>query len=411
MSSKNKRLFIILIFAFSIAFLFLSSLTASDAGGRLHDKVLTVDTHMDTPLSIFRDGIDLGIRHATGFGQKGDLDFPRMRDGGLDAAFFAVYLRQDTLSDDGYALAMQKADRILQVTKREIMRHQDMAEIALTPKDAYRIEKTGKRAVFFGLENGYAVGTDLANLRHFAEEGIRYVTLCHSRNNQICDASTDKGGPKWNGLSPFGRKVVAECNRLGLAIDVSHISDSAFYQVLRLTRSPVTASHSYCRALSDNPRNMTDDMLKTVARNNGTVQINLCSFYLIKENPSAQRKAALDSLDRVLGEWSSITDSVKLNEYETAYRRIDSSYPGTKASVADLADHIDHAVRVAGIDHVGIGSDFDGGAGLKDLRDVSEMPKITEELVRRGYSKEAVRKIWGGNIMRVLQENLDGAGK
>ncbi len=411
MSSKNKCLFIIPISAFTIAFPFLPSLTASDGGGRLHDNVLTVDTHMDTPLSIFRDGMDLGIRHATGLGQKGDLDFPRMKDGGLDAAFFAVYLRQDTLSDDGYALAMQKADRILQVTKREIMRHPGMAEIALTPEDAYRIEKTGKRAVFFGLENGYAVGTDLENLRHFADEGIRYVTLCHSRNNQICDASTDKSGPKWNGLSPFGRKLVAECNRLGLVIDVSHISDSAFCQVLRLTRSPVMASHSCCRALFNNPRNLPDDLLKTVARNNGTVQINLCSFYLIRETPSPQRKAALDSLDRILGEWSSITDSVKLNEYETAYRRIDSLYPGTKATVADLADHIDHAVRVAGVDHVGIGSDFDGGAGLADLRDVSEMPKITEELVRRGYSTEAIRKIWGGNAMRVLRENQGGALK
>jgi membrane dipeptidase len=385
--------------------------SAAGETGRIHDDVLTVDTHIDTPLNIFENGIDLGVRHMTGLPKSGDLDFPRMKQGGLDAAFFAVFIRQDTLSDNGYAAALQKADRILQTSREEIERHSDMAEIALSPEDAFKIEKRGRRAVFFGLENGYPVGTNLANLRHFADRGILYVTLCHVRNNQICDASTDRRGLKWNGLSPFGREVVFECNRLGMAVDVSHVSDSTFYQVLRLTRKPVMASHSCCRALCDDPRNLSDDMLRAIARNDGTVQINLCSFYLIATKPSPRRKAALDSLTQIYGEWSSIADPEKLKIYQSARGKIDSLYPGVRATVSNLADHIDHAVRVAGVDHVGLGSDFDGGAGLKDLRDVSEMPKITEELVRRGYSREAIRKIWGGNIMRVLRANSTGVRK
>ncbi|HEX9934401.1 MAG TPA: dipeptidase [bacterium] len=399
------------VIAFSVIPAFSRSDSGTHSSDRIHDEALTIDTHLDTPIEIVKYSLDLSVRHPTGKPKSGDCDFPRMKEGGLDAAFFAVYIRQDTLSESGYASALQKAGNILSATKQEILRHPDLAEIALSPDDAYRIEKQGKRAIFFGLENGYPIGTDLADLRRFVTDGIRYVTLCHTRHNQICDASTDKREPRWNGLSPFGKTVLAECNRLGVVVDVSHASDSAFWQVVRLTRKPFMASHSCCRALCDNPRNLSDDMLKAVARNNGVVQINLCSFYLedVEFNPLHQ--ASLDSLKRLYSEWSAVNDPKILAEYEKTEDRIGQRFPEDKASVADLVDHIDHAVRVAGIEHVGIGSDFDGGAGLRDLRDVSEMPRITEELLRRGYSEEAIRKIWGGNIMRVVKENIEGGRK
>jgi len=230
--------------------------------------------------------------------------------------------------------------------------------------------------------------------------------LCHTKNNEICDSSTDEA--EWNGLSPFGEKVVKELNRLGMIVDVSHISDSSFYDVLRITKSPVVATHSCCRALCDHPRNLTDQMLKALAKNGGVIQMCLVSSFVKKSKSNPERQAAIkkemDRLKEKYGDYYAITDPKIKEEYRNAYRAIFEKYPRELATVKDLVDHIDHAVKLIGIDHVGIGTDFDGGGELKDCYDVSQLPNITAELLKRGYSKEEIRKIWGGNFMRVFRE-------
>jgi membrane dipeptidase len=376
---------------------------------RIHEKVFTLDSHVDTPMRVFRTPSDLSVRHPHSEENAGELDFPRMKDGGLDAAFFAVYVAQDTCTDEGRLKAKKTAEEMIDLVLDWKTKYPSLVELADSPDDAGRIAGSGKRIAFIGMENGYPLGTDISLIRHFRDRGVRYITLCHVRNNDICDSSTDPNGKKWNGLSPFGREAVAEMNRLGMLIDLSHASDSTFFQVLRMSRAPVILSHSCCRALMDSPRNLTDSMLTALKENGGVIQVNLCSFYLIKTEPVPQRAAALDSIKKIYGEWSRITDPVKHEAYDRARNEINRRFPERKASVKDLADHIDHAVRVAGIGHVGIGSDFDGGAGLSDCEDVSRMGAITLELVRRGYSEKDIAGIWGGNFLRVWRKVLKEA--
>jgi membrane dipeptidase len=378
---------------------------------RIQAGILTLDTHVDTPMRVFETPSDLSVRHPHSEPNAGELDFPRMREGGLDAAFFAVYVRQADCTEKGRADARSKAEKMIDLVLDWPKRYPALVDVAFTPEDADRIRRTGKRIAFIGMENGYPLGTDPAMVGHFFKRGARYITLCHVRNNDICDSSSDTDGPEWNGLSPFGGAVIREMNRTGMMIDLSHVSDSTFYQALRMSKAPVILSHSCCRALMDSPRNLTDGMLRALRRNGGVIQVNLCSFYLIKGPENPARRAALDSLKKIYGESSKISEPEKIRAYHDARAAVDRAFPGPKASVRDLVDHIDHAVKAAGVDHVGIGSDFDGGAGLSDCEDVSGMRNITVELVRRGYSEPDIAKIWGGNFMRVWREVLKKAEK
>ncbi|MBN2417212.1 dipeptidase [bacterium] len=370
----------------------------------IHANVLVVDTHCDTPMRITRGEFDLGKRHEPLQRASGKMDFPRMKEGGLDAEFFAVFLSQRELTPEAYENAFQLAELTIDSMYAVCDRYSDLAEIALTPDDAYRLEKEGKRAAFLGMENGYALAGDLARVEHFYNRGIRYITLCHTRNNQICDSSTDS--TKWGGLSPFGERVVAEMNRLGIMVDVSHIADSSFYDVLKITSAPVIASHSSARALCNHPRNLDDDMLRALKKNGGVIQICILDSYL-KEYP--EKDAAYDSLEAVWGDYDKITDPAKQAELRRDYYAIRDKYPST-ASVIDIVDHIDHVVKTIGIDYVGIGTDFDGGGGVIGCNDVTEFPNITRELVKRGYTEAQIRKIWGGNIMRVFRNVITAAG-
>ena len=337
----------------------------------IHDSVLTVDTHVDTPtiFTLVDQDFDLSVRHDP-HQTDTKVDFPRMQDGGIDAIFFAAFVWQRERTPEGNATAIKEAQAMLDGIHNNLELYPDLAELALTPDDAYRLEKDGKRAVFICIENGYAIGNDLSLIEEYYDQGVRYMGLCHFSNNDICDSSTDPEGPEHDGLSDFGRDVVAEMNRLGMMVDVSHISDEAFYDVLEISTAPVIASHSGTRAIYDYPRHMNDDMLKKLAENGGVIQVLF--MYVIEP---------------------------------------DSEDPDKLATVADVVDHIDHIVEVAGIDHVGIGSDFDGGGEVEGCFDVSEMPNITIELVKRGYSEDQIRKIWGGNIMRVFKEVEESAGK
>jgi membrane dipeptidase len=263
------------------------------------------------------------------------------------------------------------------------------------------LEKEGKRAVFIGIENGYAIGNDLGNIEEFYQDGARYITLCHTKQNDICDSSTDS--TEFNGLSDFGAEVVKEMNRTGMMIDVSHMSDSSFYDVLALSTVPVIASHSCARAICDHPRNLNDDMLGRLAENGGVIQMCILSDYVKKPVPYPERDSAFKAIKVKYGDFNNLTSEQEKAAWQE-WDRVDSLFPPTLATISDVVNHIDHIVKVAGIDHVGIGTDFDGGGGLADCNDVSGMEGITLELVRRGYSENDIRKIWGGNLMRVMAE-------
>ncbi len=364
---------------------------------RIHESVLTVDTHCDTPMSFTGAGFDLGKRH-----DEGCVDLPRMVEGGLHAEFFAVFIGQGPRDDSSFNAAHEKALEICNAIHINIEANATMAELAYTADDAYRIFSEGKIAAFIGMENGYPAGTDLKKIQLYYDLGARYITLSHSRNNDICDSSTDPKGPEHNGLSAFGVEVVKEMNRLGMMVDVSHISDKSFFDVIKYSKTPVIASHSSCRALCENPRNITDEMLLALKGNGGVIQICILSNYLKTPDPNPVLEEKLIEVRKKYGEYKSLSDDMK-KKMRAEYSMTQKQYEKL-ATVKDIVDHIDHVVQVIGIDHVGIGTDFDGGGGVEGCRDASEMKNITIELLRRGYRKPDIEKIWGGNIMRVLRE-------
>ncbi len=365
--------------------------------GKIHEKILAVDTHCDTPMDMVRSGFDLGIRH-----DDGCVDFPRMKEGGLSAEFFAVFTNQGRRDDSSYNEVHKLAVETIKTIKSDVEKNANLAGLAFSPADAYRLKKMGKIAAFIGIENGYPIGRDLSVIKEFYELGARYITLCHSKNNDICDSSTDSGGPEHYGLSPFGREVIREMNRLGMMIDVSHISDKSFFDVINLSKAPVIASHSSCRALCESPRNLTDDMLLSLKANQGVIQVCILSEYIRTPDPNPEMEAKIKELRSKFGSYDKLTDDQR-KAMRAEYRGIRNKYEKL-ATVKDVADHIDHVVQVIGIDYVGIGTDFDGGGGVTGCMTVADMKNITVELLRRGYSKTDIEKIWGGNVMRVLKE-------
>lgn len=371
---------------------------------RLHKHILTVDTHCDTPLNLTESDFDLGKSN-----EKGCVDFPRMAEGGLDAAFFAVFIAQGPRNDTAYQEAHKKALEIFDAIHKNLDKNSSLAELALTPDDALTIKKKKKRAIFIGLENGYPAGKDLRRIREYYDLGARYITLSHSGNNDICDSSTDPKGPENDGLSPFGEQVVKEMNEIGMMVDVSHISDKSFFDVIKVSKAPVIASHSSCRCLCSRSRNMTDEMLQALKENGGVVQICILSNYIKTPEPDPELEAKLKELENKWGDTKSLTEEQK-QQYRNERKELQNKYKKL-AKVSDVVDHIDHVVQVIGIDYVGIGTDFDGGGEVDGCRSVAEMKNITLELLRRGYSSTDIEKIWGGNIMRVFREVERIAGK
>ena len=406
-----KKLFLILLLP---SFLMIGACTQEpdmkelkQTAAKIHKAVLTVDSHCDTPMRLTRSDYDISVNHDPKEQGSGKIDLPRMKQGGLDAEFFAVFLGQGERTPEGYKKIRKQTSDIFDAIHKMCKDHNNLIELALTPDDAYRIEKTGKRIAFIGIENGYPIGKDISYIQKYYDRGARYITLCHTRNNDICDSSTDRKGPEHNGLSDFGRQVVAEMNRLGIMVDVSHISDDSFYDVLELSNAPVIASHSCVRSLCDSPRNLTDDMIKKLAKNGGVLQMCFLSSYLKTQPENSDLKKAMEELHEKYGDWSEVKDEATKNKMREEYHSIRKKYPEKYATVKDLVDHIDYVVKLVGINYVGIGTDFDGGGGIDGCNDVSEMGNVTLELVKRGYTEDEIRKIWGGNIMRVFRKVID----
>ncbi len=366
----------------------------------IHNNVLTLDTHTDTPMRLPDSEFDINKKNDP-IKSHSKIDFPRMIEGGLDAAFFAIYIGQGDRNEEANNEAKEKALSIFEAIQNNLAESSDVAEIALTAADAYRLEKEGKRAIYIGMENGYPIGTDIANIKEYYDRGARYITLCHSSNNDICDSSTDS--IEHNGLSEFGKQVVVKMNSIGMIIDISHVSDKSFYDVMGLSKAPVIASHSCARALCDNPRNINDEMLKKLAEKGGVIQMCILSDYVKVIEQDSSRVLAQKSLRE---KYKNLKE-LSYDEQQKAYQQweaVDETYPPILATVSDAVDHIDHIVEVAGIDHVGIGTDFDGGGGLEDCFDVSQIKNITIELLKRGYTEKDIEKIWGGNFMRVFNQ-------
>ncbi|PLX22552.1 MAG: membrane dipeptidase [Salinivirgaceae bacterium] len=395
-----KILIYISLILSALSFSQCSEQTLEEKAAEIHKKALTLDSHTDTPLRFARDTFNIAEYH-DGHKTYSRLDLPRMEEGGLDAVFIAAFIGQGHRTAEEHTKANAKTHEIIDSIYAQVNRNKDKVEVALTPDDAYKLEKEGKRSFFIGIENGYALGNDINEIENFYNRGVRYITLVHTKNNNICDSSTDT--VENNGLSDMGVEVVQKMNELGMLIDVSHASDKGFYDIIQHSETPVIASHSNARAVCDNPRNMTDDMLKKLAENGGVIQVCLLSNYVKPPVEQPKRDSAFQALREKYNYFKDL-DEATYAEAVREWHETQREYPQILAKVTDLVDHIDHIVKVAGIDHVGIGSDFDGGGGLEDCFDVSGMPNITLELVKRGYTEEDIIKIWGGNFMRVFRE-------
>jgi membrane dipeptidase len=374
---------------------------------RLHRQSIVIDTHNDITSPLLEDGFDLGMRGDDPNAKiKTHTDLRRMKSGGLGAEFFAVYVGKEfvnkTPSEKGGAA--RRALDVIDVVLQQVRRHSETLEAASTAADIRRIVKTGKIAALMGIEGGHAIEDSLPALRMFYKLGVRYMTLTHTNTNDWADSEGDINNSSvnhHNGLTDFGREVVREMNRIGMMVDVSHVADKTFYDVIATTRAPVIASHSSARAIANHPRNMSDDMLRAMAKNGGVVMVNFYDGFL---DP---RKAELALRERTMEEAVRAkypNDPKRAQDEIDAWRKAND--PG-KTPLSVLMDHIDHIAKVAGVDHIGIGSDFDGVPfnGLPEgMEDISKLPTLTYELMKRGYSDADIKKILGENLLRVMSE-------
>ncbi|HEX7036463.1 MAG TPA: dipeptidase [Pseudomonadales bacterium] len=375
----------------------LGSPPLSDADERareLAQRHLIVDTHIDVPFRLYNDN-RIDISRAT---EEGDFDYPRAREGGLDALFMSIYIPAEV---DEAGNARVFADELIDGVRNLTQSYPDKFALATCTTDVLDAKANGLIAMPLGMENGGPLEGELANLDHFRERGIRYITLAHSKSNHISDSSYDDN-ERWGGLSPFGRELISAMNERGVMIDVSHISDAAFWQVIELSKVPVIASHSSLRHFTPGfERNMTDEMVRALAENGGVIQINYGSAFLTEE--AQQYGEEMQAARQALLDQGLAEDSPELEGFAERYR---AEHPYPYADLEDVLDHIDRAVRLAGIDHVGIGSDYDGvGDSLpRGLEDVSSYPNLVAGLLRRGYEEPEIAKILGGNLMRVWHQ-------
>lgn len=368
----------------------------------LHWRLITLDTHLDTPVAFARPGWDIMTRHdsQTSFSQ---VDYPRMVEGGLTGGFFAIFTVQGPLTAQGYATARDAALMRAVEIREMVARHPDQFALAFTPGDAERIASQGKRIVYQSIENSYPLGTDLTLLATFYRLGVRMAGPVHFKNNQFGDSSTDPNGKTWNGLSPLGRQFVAEANRLGIILDASHASDDVLDQMMSLSTTPIILSHSGCKAVFDHPRNVDDARLRALAAAGGVIQINSLSNYLISTPKNPARDAALGAIHAMIEDASQMTPQ-RMAAAARQIAEIDRQYPVPRATFDDFMKHVLHALQVAGPQHVGIGLDWDGGGGVKGMEDVASIPKITAALLAAGYKETDVRNIWSGNVLRLLAQ-------
>ena len=362
---------------------------------KLHLSSIVVDTHDDTTQRLLDGDFDLLPRNGSG-----SIDIPRMKEGGLAAIFFSIWIPSKINGSEAVKHALDQIDAV----REQVRRHPTETTLATTAAEIREARKNGKIAALMGVEGGHMIASDLGVLRSYAALGVRYMTLTHSGNDEWADSSTDKA--VHNGLTDFGKNVVREMNRLGVMVDISHVSDKTFYDALDVSRAPLIASHSSCRAICDAPRNMTDQMIKDLAAKGGVIQINYHVGFLSQEFRDAEKadpeinKAISAEVQKRCGE----KEGCQLIEGDRITREYVEKGKLPRVDWTKIIEHIDHAVKVGGVDHVGLGSDFDGANMPYGMEDASKLPKITEALLRKGYSEGDVKKILGENTLRVMTE-------
>jgi len=390
----------------------------------IHDRVIALDTHVDIdPRNFTTEHPNYTDRLNT------QVNLPKMFEGGLDAVFFSIYVGQGPLTPEGYQRAYDAdMEKFAAVHRLAEQLAPDKIEIAYRADDVAKIAAKGKKVALMGVENAYGVGTDITNIKKFYDQGARYMSLAHNGHSQMSDSNTGERDGVWlyHGLSPLGKEAVAELNRVGIMIDISHPSKESMMQTLALTKAPIIASHSAVRALCDVSRNLDDEQLLALKKNGGVVQMVGFSGY-VKQSPppSPERQQALAALrtefglppaggggggagggggGRGGGGLQSLS-AEKRAEYQRRMAQVDSQFPPPpRATVKDYVDHIDYAVKLIGLDHVGLSSDFDGGGGVEGWNQASETFNVTLELVRRGYTEEQIAKMWSGNLLRVMRQ-------
>jgi membrane dipeptidase len=369
------------------------------ATARLHERIITLDSHLDTPASLDRPGWAIEDEHSGDYTQ---VDLPRMKKGGLDGGFWAIYTPQGPLDPEHYRQARDFALGRAVAIRNMIAADPKNFALATTAADAAAIAAQGKRIVYMSIENAYPLGEDFTLVSAFHALGVRLLGFAHFANNQFADSATDPKGPKWGGLSPAGKALLAQANRLGIVVDASHSSDAVLDDMIRLSSTPVLLSHSGCKAVYDHPRNIDDAHLRALAAQGGVIQMNAYGAYLRASKPNPDRVKALQALFSSRGEKRLTKEEAAAQIAER--RRIDALYPDTdKPSLDDFLSHLFHALKIVGPDHVGIGLDWDGGGGVKGMEDVSAIPLITDALVKAGYGEADIAKIWSGNVLRVLE--------
>ena len=352
---------------------------------KLHTKIITLDSHCDTPM-FFPQGINFASRDP-----KILVDLHKMTEGHLDASIMVAYLEQQERDEASLQNATAKANQILTQIEEMVAKNCTAVDIAYTPDDLWRLKRAGKRAIMLGIENGYAIGNDIHNVEAFRKRGVVYMTLCHNGDNDICDSA--RGNHEHGGVSEFGKQVIAEMNRVGMMVDLSHAAEASFYDALQLSQTPIVCSHSSARALCDHPRNLTDDQMRALAKAGGVAQVTLYHGFLVKDsvdfNPNCQ--------------WSTV--NCQLSTVNCQLSTVNCQH---EATILDAIDHLNHMVNIMGIEHVGIGTDFDGDGGIRGCASASELINFTRRLLRERYTEEQIQMIWGGNFLRIMKQVQNG---
>ena len=395
--------------ALSAASSFAANPPVSAKARQVHEAALVLDTHLDTPANFDRPGWSIQDRHDHE-GDQSQVDLPRMKEGGLDGGFWVIYTEQQGRDEAGNRAARDHGLIRLTEIREMLAANAKDFQLAGTAKDAERIAASGKRVSFISMENASPLASDPSLLSVYHRLGLRMLGITHVKNNDFGDSSTDAKGPEWHGLSPKGKELVREANRLGLILDASHASDEVFDQLLELSKTPIVLSHTSSDAEFDHPRNIDDARIKKLAEKGGVIHVNAYGGYLISIPKVPEREAALEALSKKYGDDETRTDA-QIQAYLKERAEIDKRYPVPHATLDDYMRHLLHILKVAGPEHVGIGADWDGGGGVEGLEDVSQLPRITERLLAAGYSEADIRGIWGGNLLRVLRAVEAGAEK
>jgi membrane dipeptidase len=372
-----------------------ASQSISDETKKLQSSSIVIDTHDDTTQRLLDPKFDLSVRHP-----DGNIDIPRMKEGGLSAIFFSIWIPSKILGPEAVKKALDQIDAVRELARK----NPNDLMLATSAADIREAKKQHKIAVLMGVEGGHMMGNDLSVLRTFAALGVRYMTLTHMDNNEWADSSTDK--PAHNGLTDFGKDVIREMNRLGIIVDIAHVSDKTFYDAVETSKAPIFSSHSSCRAICQAPRNMTDDMIRDLAKHGGVIQINYHVGFLSQEfrdfekaHPEAEKEIN-EEVKKRCGD----NEACRLTTGDQVVRDFMQAGKLPKVDWTQIIDHIDHAVKIAGADHVGLGSDFDGAVMPLGMQDVTHIPQITDALLKKGYSESDIRKILGENTLRVLTQ-------